>query len=959
MDNGGASPSWTWTSRLKGWTEADRLQRHENKLLLVLTLLIGAVVGLAVVAFIVVTEWLGGYLSPANAPNWRRVVAPTAGALLSGLLLSRFFPNARGSGIPQTKTALFLNRGYIRLSTVLGKFVCSSISLASGIALGREGPTVHVGAGIASFLGRRLGLGPDRVKALVPIGTSAALAAAFNTPIAAVLFTLEEIIGDLHAPVLGSIVISSATSWAVLHLVLGDEPLFHVPAYQLVHPIELPVYAILGVAGGLVSVVFVKLLLGLRRRFLTWPVSTRWWQPAIGGLTVGLLGWCVPDVLGVGYGHVGDALNGKLVITVMALLLGLKVIATAACYASGNAGGIFGPSLFIGAMLGGTIGSLAHAGLPDLTGSPGAYALVGMGTAFAGIVRAPMTSVIMIFEITRDYSIIVPVMIANLLSYFISQRLQPEPVYEALLHQDHIQLPAPRTRAGGMLVEQAMRPTEDVADARKSVAEFLADHRRAAAQHQCPGCAWPVMHGDRFLGMVTLPKLEEAERVEQDTATLEVLVGLPDGAVTADAFPHVHVDQPVDVALQRMGHAGLDVLPVVSRTDVHELLGLIALRDLPAVYRGADDSESPLELRHETPTSAKALLTVVIAGVLGLFLLGGFLAHHYSAQRLENAAGYSRSANAAMAEGRVAEAIEQYRAALSLVHRDEYRLALGLALADADRGAEARVYLDAVLRTDPANGPANLAVARLARVAPDRAAAIASYRRALNGSWTTAGRAARLDAAFEFVEFLEKGGDRRQAVAELLQLTGQTADPSLLNRIGQGLLVASSPAQAADVFRQVLSATPANAQAYAGLGQAALLEEDDRAAMAAFKESVRLDPSDQSSREEVARCERVLALDPGSRGLPSLARYERSRGLLGTVVAAVRACPVDPTVAKPDSALARAQQVLANSRRPRSLSEAIEDNVQLAETLWATRSPGCGDARDVIVVDRVLKRLHR
>src|SRR5665647_957249 len=152
MENGEATPSLTWTSRLRGWTEAERLQRHENKLLLVLTLLIGAVVGLVVVAFIVVTERLGAQLYPANGPAWHRLAIPTAGALLSGLLLVRYFPNARGSGIPQTKTALFLHRGYIRLSTVLGKFGCSSISLASGIALGREGPTVQVGAGIASVL---------------------------------------------------------------------------------------------------------------------------------------------------------------------------------------------------------------------------------------------------------------------------------------------------------------------------------------------------------------------------------------------------------------------------------------------------------------------------------------------------------------------------------------------------------------------------------------------------------------------------------------------------------------------------------------------------------------------------------------------------------------------------------------------------------------------------------------
>jgi len=429
-------------TRLKRWTDSQTLSQHQDKVLLLLTLVIGAVVGLVVVAFIVVTENLGARMYPPGGGAWRRLMIPVAGALFSGYLLKRYFPNARGSGIPQTKTALFIRDGVILFRTAVGKFVCCAVSLASGMALGREGPSVQVGAGIASSLGRRLGLSPDRVRALVPIGSAAALAAAFNTPIAAVLFTLEEVMGDMHAPVLGSIVLSSATSWMVLHLLLGDEPLFHVPAYQLVHPLEFGVYAVLGLAGGLVSVAFTKLLLWQRQRFLRMPERTQAFQPVAGGLVVGILGWVVPGVLGVGYGFVGQALNGQMALGMMALLVLLKLIATSSCYASGNAGGIFGPSLFMGAMLGGALGAGVHGLLPDYTGSVGAYALVGMGTTFAGILRVPLTSVIMIFEVTRDYSIIVPLMISNLIAYFISARLQKKAIYEALLDQDGIHLPA-------------------------------------------------------------------------------------------------------------------------------------------------------------------------------------------------------------------------------------------------------------------------------------------------------------------------------------------------------------------------------------------------------------------------------------------------------------------------------------------------------------------------------------
>src|SRR5215470_12989794 len=245
------STRW-WRVPLGQW--ASRLQEREEQVFLVLTLLIGALVGLTVVAFIVLTERLGMRLYPVGSAAWRRVLIPIAGSLGMGYLLYRYFPNARGSGVPQTKAALYARNGYIALRTVMGKFGCTAATLASGIPLGREGPSVQVGAGIASVLGRALRLSPEKVKALLPVGAAAAIAAAFNTPMAAVLFSLEEVMGDLHAPVLGSVVLASATSWAVLRLLLGNNPLFKVPPYELVSSGEFGIYALLGVACGFVSV---------------------------------------------------------------------------------------------------------------------------------------------------------------------------------------------------------------------------------------------------------------------------------------------------------------------------------------------------------------------------------------------------------------------------------------------------------------------------------------------------------------------------------------------------------------------------------------------------------------------------------------------------------------------------------------------------------------------------------
>src|SRR5689334_18194352 len=554
--------------------------QREDQIFLVLTILIGALAGLAVVAFIVLTERLGMRLYPVGSAAWRRVLVPIGGSLAMGYLLYRYFPNARGSGVPQTKAALFAREGFISLRTVLGKFGCTAATLASGIPLGREGPSVQVGAGIASVLGRALGLRPEKIKALLPVGASAAIAAAFNTPMAAVVFSLEEVMGDLNAPVLGSVVMASATSWMVLRLILGNNPLFHVPQYELVHPLEFAVYAVLGVAGGFLSVAFTKLLLEMRKRFLLLPRKTWWWHPVVGGIIVGLMGWFVPQVLGVGYVYVGSALNSTMAFKLMALLVALKLFAVTASYASGNAGGIFGPSLFLGAMLGGTIGSVAHHYLPGYTASPGAYALVGMGALFAGIVRAPMTSVLMIFEMTRDYSVIVPLMIANLASLFISSRFQKQPIYEALAHQDGIHLPNIKERAGAgrRTVALIMRNATEVLPAEMSVQQAVESVRASKFR------AWPVMDQGSIVGVLARSALESAN--DDGRRELAVL-----GLVESLEFPHVHADHALHLALERMSQSRIDILPVVNRADVHKLEGIVTLRDVLDAY-GVDSQGS-------------------------------------------------------------------------------------------------------------------------------------------------------------------------------------------------------------------------------------------------------------------------------------------------------------------------------------------------------------------------------
>lgn len=910
-----------WRSRLGHWTDGKALLQHEDKILLLLTLIIGALVGLVVAAFIYVTENLGARMYPAGGAAWRRVLIPTGGALITGYLLSRFFTNARGSGIPQTKAALFLRDGFISLRTVLGKFGCCSASLASGIALGREGPSVQVGAGIASVLGRRLGLGPNRIRELIPVGAAAALAAAFNTPVAAVLFTLEEVMGDLHAPVLGSIVLGSATSWVTLHLLLGDEPLFHVPSYQLVSPIEFITYAVLGIAGGLVSVAFVKLLLAIRKYFLALPKWTEWLQPAAGGLTVGLMGWFVPDVLGVGYSHVSEALNGQMTLQVMALLVVLKLIATTSCYGSGNAGGIFGPSLFIGAMLGGAVGTVAHQLLPDFTGGVGAYALVGMGALFAGIVRVPLTSVIMIFEMTRDYSIIVPLMISNLISFYISYRLQKEPIYEALQHQDGLHLPSGlRYRQGLLIVRDAAEPalhmlstTDRVEDALK----FLdADHN-----------AWPItdaINGARLVGMLTRAQVEQEIAAGHGGRVLGELlpVDLPSPLLTSENFPHLHMDHPLDIALRRMAQSKLNVLPVVGRADIRDLKGVVSLSDILQAYGVTGEKAEAQAVREEIGSSRKLLPGVIAAG-LAVMLVIGFLNYYYRSARALRAEEYYKTGNELLQQDRDDEAVQQFRDALSgSPGNAQYRLALGLALAKANHPAEASVYLDALLKRDPENALASLGEARIALAQAKTAEAVKFYRRAIDGSWPAGQEKTRMQARFQLASLLEKIGQHREA---------------------------------AQVFREVLKTDDRNAEAYAGLGAEELALENYQGAREAFQKAFEQNPSDKMSKQELDLTERVLALDPNARGLRTAERYERSKQLLQAEVMRFDHCQPGSKATDPADP---ARNALASHPRRRALEDAAATNLALAEDLWKREQKLCAAAPSD-ATGRVLARLSK
>jgi CIC family chloride channel protein len=546
----------------------------EEQFFLLLAIFIGVVAGAAVVCFRVSIFWLRQWLLGSGlVPSYeRRLIVPTVVGLLIAFLIVRFFPRARGSGVNQTKAAVYVYDGYIPFRTVIGKFVLSALAIGSGQSLGPEDPSLQVGAGIASAVGRRLKLSRERLRMISPLGAAAGLAAAFNAPISAVLFVIEEVIGRWSAGVLGAVILSAVSSVVVTHLLLGSAPLFQIPSFELVNVSELLAYAVLGVAGGVASVAFVKLVAFTRPRLKALPPWTQYIQPALGGLLVGIIGLRFPQVMGAGYEFIDQAMHGQYTWELLGLLAGLKILATGSSFVSGTPGGMFAPTLFMGAMLGGAVGQVEHLMFPHLSGSVGAYALVGMGVMFAGILRAPMTSVFMILEVSGSYAIIVPVMIANTLSYLISRSLQPVPIFDLLSRQDGIDLPSMEEwREESVLrVEDAMHPVNEPV---LRTSDSVRDAWRHAAD--CNEDALLVTDDTGWWSWISRAQLASlAVNGSEGKVLLDVL--------EAEALPHLHPDHPIDTALK---YSEMPVLPVVHRADYKQLVGIIRLKDAVEAFK--------------------------------------------------------------------------------------------------------------------------------------------------------------------------------------------------------------------------------------------------------------------------------------------------------------------------------------------------------------------------------------
>ncbi len=548
----------------KKWTSAF----GEDHIFLLLAVLIGIFAGLSVVLFRISIEWIQLLLlGPAVHPSVARVLlAPSLAGLVVALLVIHVFPRVRGSGVNQTKAAVYVFDGYVPFSTVIGKFITCAIAIGSGQSLGPEDPSLQIGAGIASRLGRSLKLSREKIRLIAPVGAAAGLAAAFNAPISAVLFVIEEVIGNWSGGVLGAIVLAAVSSVVVMRQFLGTDALFRIPPFRLEHTSELLAYAVLGIVGGGASVLLLQAIAFLRPRLRRLPHWTEYFQPAVAGLLIGFIGIRVPQVMGAGYPIIDWALHDQFTWNMLLLLAACKIVATSLSFVSDTPGGMFAPTLFIGAMLGGAVGGVEHLFFHNLSGSVGAFALVGMGTLFAGFLRVPITSVFMVIEVSGSYSAILPVMISNTIAYLISRQFQKTPLFDLLARQDGMVLPSIEE-----LRERVTLRVEDAVQNRGSASqrpdEIFADAMRRSGV--APELYFLAGGPDGWRVHRRLAKPADGAQ----------------GSAAPESSPFLYPDHSLEEALQIM--RDWPVLPIISRANPQVLEGVLAHADILAAYRDA------------------------------------------------------------------------------------------------------------------------------------------------------------------------------------------------------------------------------------------------------------------------------------------------------------------------------------------------------------------------------------
>lgn len=583
-------------------TLLDRLAPPEGLLLLILSILVGGCTGLAAVFFIKLIYAIQGfsYISlgeffPALG-NWVYLLMPIAGGLCVGPLIL-FAQEAKGHGVPEVMQALILRGGRIRARVAAAKILASALCIGTGGSAGREGPIVQVGSALGSSLGQILHLSDERIRNLVACGAAAGIAATFNAPIAGVAFAIEVLMCGLQVRHFGNVVIAAVSASIVSHALLGNRVAFAVPVYTWHNPLELIFYLVLGLCAAVVGIMFIRMLNFSENLFDGWQVP-QLIKPAVGAAFLGIIGFAymhlpgaaaplttgshggsgaiVPHMYGSGFPFIELAIQGQASFWILLLLIFLKPLATSFTLGSGNSGGVFAPSLFIGAMLGGTLGNIFDKVFPTIAGSPGAYALVGMAALFSATARAPLTAMLIVFEMSNDYYMILPLMIAGITACFFAQWLHPESIYTIKLAKRGVRFSEGRDMdiMQGVKVSEVMRTSPVTIHKDQPLSDLMALFQETHLH------GFPVLQDEgKLWGIVTLQDVDRAQMKEGFSATVLTVAD-----VAVEEPITVFPDEPIWVAIQKMSPRDLARLPVVRRGTSGRLCGLISRSDILRAY---------------------------------------------------------------------------------------------------------------------------------------------------------------------------------------------------------------------------------------------------------------------------------------------------------------------------------------------------------------------------------------
>jgi CIC family chloride channel protein len=562
-----------------------KLAPHIGEVLLLLfAITVGALAGLGALAFmglIALGQWafwpMGAnfLVQVTQAPWWLRLLAPVLGGLALGPVIAYLVPELRGPGISEVMEAAALEDSYIPPRLPFLKTLCTALSIATGGSLGREGPVAGIGATLSSSLGRFFGFSPEKVRVALACGAAGGIAATFNAPFAGTLFAVEIILGDLNIAYLGPIALSGFIAVIVTHQIWTGFPVLISPAFHLRYPGELGLYLLLGLLGGVLAILFIRAVYGCDTVFRKIPLP-EWCKPALGGLALGAIGLWSPHVFGVGYDSINLALTGKLALDSTVLIFLAKFAATAICLGS-MSGGVFGPSLFLGAMLGSSLAMAWNLFFPQMYINPVDYALVGMGTMVSGVTLGPITAILVIFELTKDYRTIVPLLISCTTSLFMVKYLYGSSIYQTKLLRRGIRL------AHGF--DANILATLQVRDCMSSRIETILENTTLPeiikkAEVSTSPFLLVLNHGGELSGILTMADLRQDLRV---TKTISPSITAAD-LMTRQSVS-ITPDDTLDTALELFEEKNFSCLPVVQPPEKKIVVGLLKHEDLVRAYK--------------------------------------------------------------------------------------------------------------------------------------------------------------------------------------------------------------------------------------------------------------------------------------------------------------------------------------------------------------------------------------